>query len=496
MGSVLLSDWTIPAPVKQAQPQARLLPAVKARYDAATIDDDNRRHWANADNLSARQANSAEVRDRLRRHARYEVANNCYARGIVNTLADITIGYGPTLVCESGPRGEGQANYDDLSEVARLFVEWAEEINLWGKLWTMRVSKAQDGEAFAIMRTNRRLQGAVQLDLQLLEAEQVTDGVMGRDWLDPRQVDGLDLDDFGNPLFYKVLADHPGDSIVNMEPVRVPASQMLHWFRCDRPGQVRGIPEITPALPLFAQLRRFTLATLTAAETAADIAGLLKTTLPTEDEDLPASWEQIPIERGTLTTLPEGYDLSQMKAEHPTTTYEMFKREILCEIGRVLQLPKMVTLLDASNYNYSSGRLDKQTTDRAIDVERYQCDLQILRKIWGAWFAEAVRITGYLPASVEAGMAVRPRWLWQQLGHVDRMKEANGAAVELANNTTTLADECARAGLDYREVIRQRARELAELREAGLVQSAPEQQQQTGGTPGSVDDDEEVEQSS
>ena len=38
----------------------------------------------------------------------------------------------------------------------------------------------------------------------------------------------------------------------------------------DRPGQARGIPDITPALPLFAQLRRFTLAVLAAAETAAD----------------------------------------------------------------------------------------------------------------------------------------------------------------------------------------------------------------------------------
>jgi len=61
------------------------------------------------------------------------------------------------------------------------------------------------------------------------------------------------------------------------------------------------------------------------------------------------------------------------------------------------------------------------------------------------------------------------------LGHVDRKKEADGAAADLANNTTTLADECARMGLDYREVIRQRARELAELREAGLVQIAPQQ---------------------
>ena len=46
---------------------------------------------------------------------------------------------------------------------------------------------------------------------------------------------------------------------------RVPAAAVIHYFRTDRPGQRRGIPEITPALPLFAQLRRYTLAVIAAA---------------------------------------------------------------------------------------------------------------------------------------------------------------------------------------------------------------------------------------
>jgi len=70
---------------------------LRARYDAAVVNDDNRRHWANADGLSARAANSAEVRRILRNRSRYEVANNSYARGIVLTLANDAIGTGPRL---------------------------------------------------------------------------------------------------------------------------------------------------------------------------------------------------------------------------------------------------------------------------------------------------------------------------------------------------------------------------------------------------------------
>ena len=75
---------------------------IRAKFDAAQTTPDNRRHWANADLLSADAAASAEVRRILRSRARYEVANNCYAKGIVLTLANDVIGTGPRL--HRGPR--------------------------------------------------------------------------------------------------------------------------------------------------------------------------------------------------------------------------------------------------------------------------------------------------------------------------------------------------------------------------------------------------------
>src|SRR5690348_11747409 len=70
---------------------------LRARYDAAQTNGDNRNHWANADDLSAARANSAGVRHILRRRSRYEIANNSYARGIVTTLANDVVGTGPRL---------------------------------------------------------------------------------------------------------------------------------------------------------------------------------------------------------------------------------------------------------------------------------------------------------------------------------------------------------------------------------------------------------------
>ena len=83
---------------RKASSQKRSLPAVvRARYDAAQTTAENARHWAMADALSADGAASADVRRKLRQRARYEVANNSYAKGIVLTIANDCIGTGPRL---------------------------------------------------------------------------------------------------------------------------------------------------------------------------------------------------------------------------------------------------------------------------------------------------------------------------------------------------------------------------------------------------------------
>ena len=70
---------------------------VVAKFDSAKTTPENRKHWANADGLSPNAAINPEVRRVLRNRARYEVANNSYAKGIVLTLANDTIGTGPRL---------------------------------------------------------------------------------------------------------------------------------------------------------------------------------------------------------------------------------------------------------------------------------------------------------------------------------------------------------------------------------------------------------------
>jgi lambda family phage portal protein len=451
------------------------------RYDAATTTLDNYRHWAAADGLSASAANSPEVRRTLRNRSRYEIANNSYARGISLTLANDCVGTGPRLQ---------MLTQDAFANrfVEQEFFAWADAVGLAEKLRTMRLARVSDGESFGLLTSNPRIDSPVQLDLRLVEAEQVTSPILTLDG--NRYLDGIRFDEHGNPVFYDVLREHPGDDAFSLTENydTIAASSILHYFRSDRPGQIRGIPDITPALPLFAQLRRFTLAVLAAAETAADFAGILYTDAPAGGEaDAAEPFEPIELEKRALLTMPGGWRMEQMRSEQPSTTYGEFKKEILNEIARCLNMPFNVAAGNSSGYNYASGRLDHQTYFKSIRVEQSQMARTLLDRILQAWLREAILIEGYLPNSLRTlDSTFEHQWFWDGHEHVDPAKEANAQQIRLTNHTTTLAHEYARQGRDWEAELRQRAKEIALMRELGLSTDS------TSLSSGEVTDDEDI----
>lgn len=471
-----------PAPVGLADVQDAAKVAsrwVRARFDAADTTDDNRKHWAMADGLSADLAASPGVRRILRNRARYEVANNTYARGIVTTLAHDLVGIGPRLQMTG-------LNRDDARFVESEFVAWASATNLGEKLRTMRMARAQDGEGFAVQVHNAGLRVPVKLDLWLFEAEQCASSAAALP--DPRAVDGIQYDQWGNPQVYDILRSHPGGlAYVSADPLQIPARDVLHFFIPERPGQRRGIPEITPALPLFAQLRRWTLAVLAAAETAADLAAILRTQDAASPDEAAAAdaFERIEFERRAIMTLPAGWDITQMKAEHPNSTYGDVKREILNEISRCLLVPYNVAAGNSSGYNFSSGKLDFQIYFRSVEVDRSRMEAQVLEPVFAAWLREAQLIDGYLPQHLRMiGTNWAHGWQWPGFESIDPVGEAQAQQIRLSSLTTTLADEWARQGYDWEEKIEQIGLERKRMASLGLTfadvmpiakQTAPQQ---------------------
>lgn len=429
---------------------------ITGRFDSALTTVDNRQHWSPADGLAADAAGNAGIRYTLRNRARYEVANNCYCRGVGESIATDFVGTGPRLHID-----DERLSPDERAEVERKFWTWTQAINLPGKLKTMRKARRQDGEAFACKITNPNLPGPVKLDLRLIEADQVR--FVDIQLLLVPSVDGIRFDDYGNPVSYHILRVHPGYWSYATGYIGLPweydvwdARYVIHWFRQDRPGQHRGLPEFLPALPLYASLRRTTQAVIDALETAADFAVLLETqagAMALDDDGAEMSvvtnevvpGETMALQRRMITALPQGYKASQMQAAHPNQEYGPFKREVCGEIGRCENVTLNVVLGDSSQSNMASGQLDHKIYFRPREIEREEANRLILENLFRDWVAEGVRAREgngdygkpYLPAVMRQA-DIEHSWYWDSNELGDPLKLAAARSTDLANGVTTI----------------------------------------------------------
>ena len=428
--------------------------SLRASYDIARSTTENENLWKYVDSLSAADANAPGVRKTIRNRARYEVANNSYADGIVDTLSADTI----------GPEVQIQLGDTDLAQrTERAFEQWARSVRLWDKVRGMRRAKCVDGEAFGLLVTNPRIANRVKLDVRLVECDMI------ESWASvekANEIDGIRFDEYGNPVTYRLLHYHPGDHrqfMTSRAGEWINADYMLHYFTALRPGQVRGVSELTPALSLFGELRQFTKAVLMNAARAAEIAGVMQTDLLPDSVAAELSDPLTTIEavRNAIVSLPEGWKLAQLKPEQPATTYAMFKREIINEIARCLSIPYNIAACDSSSYNYASGRLDHQTYDRSIEVERADLRAAVLDRIYAAWLGEYAAVAGLNRQQL---LELHDHaWHFAGRGHVDPNKEASADETRLKNGTLTRARYWAKQGADWKRESAQWIKERIEM---------------------------------
>lgn len=447
-------------------------PRLRGRYDAAATTSENENHWAQADHLSARGANTPGVRATLRSRARYETSNNGDAKGLVRTIRNDTVGVGPRLqvslpeswtdpdfgITQTTPAGAAH-------RIERLWQQWCDLVGLSDDLRVMEETGERDGECFLIQVTNGGLPAdGVQLDVRLLEADQVT--TPNLIWNDPLRIDGIQFDQWGNPVGYDVLKQHPGDPTwVNPWTYdTIPAAAVIHWFDPDRPQQARGIPSITPSLPLWAILRRYTLAALGSAETAASIAGVLKTETPADGDTATPKFEtmdEVEMPRRGLLTLPAGWDASAFESKQPVVGHREFRGEVLTEAGRPVCAPRNVSTGSSAEYNYSSARLDHLPYRTNIRINRDRMRRLVLDRLFRTWIREATLIPNFLPAGLPPVSLWAWTWHWDAFESIDPQKDAAADDMALKNGTKTLGQILAEQGKDWEEHLRQRAREIA-----------------------------------
>lgn len=453
--------------------------SVNMTYDVARLGDEYKNAWANADALDADSANSFAVRQKLVQYSRYEFANNGYFDGIANTFANDVVGsVGPKLrLLTQSPRFNRM--------VEDRFEEWATAANLRRKLWTMCRAKIVDGEAIGLIKINRNVNDPVKLSVQLIETEQCQTPMLP--WGVPNYIDGIRFDEFGDPLWYDILKEHPGSNnqmTYDMEAMRVPSNLVMHWFKEKRPGQHRGIPEFTSTLNLGIAWRRMRESTLTAANVAASLGALiLESKFPSNDDyDLATPLDTMEFERGMMTVMPDGMEGRQLKAEHPNANYDMFGRANLTEQARPLSMPYNKAAGDSSQSNFASGKLDHLTYYKEVDVHRYDCGEMALDKLFAVWFQAAIVEYGWLGGLPEnlSPRAYVHTWDWEKHQVADEEAEANANRTKLSTGESNLVELLSRDGNEFGEHVAKLADayqiEEEQMRLILLTQNLPQHQ--------------------
>ena len=208
---------------------------------------------------------------RLRDAARHLTRNNGFASAALGIIGDDTVGWG-IQASDRASRWKAWAGSTEIDSDGRCDLSGLEQL-------VIRTT-AESGECLARRRFRRPSDGlAIPLQIQVFEPDYI-DSSMHRVLPNGgRIIRGIEFDAIGRRAAYWLFREHPGSTLSSLSSARrlgisqrVPASEILHIFRHDRPGQVRGASWYAPVLIRFSDLDEFSDATLMKQKIAACLA--------------------------------------------------------------------------------------------------------------------------------------------------------------------------------------------------------------------------------
>jgi lambda family phage portal protein len=405
----------------------------------------------------------------LRSRARDVMRNNPHANAACESFVANLIGTGikPSSLLTDNP--------DLRDTIMRLWLDWTDEADadgladLYGMQTIVARSLFEAGECFIRFRNRKPEDGySVPLQIQLLESEMcpywLNEQAGNGNWI----MNGVELDFVGARAAYWFYPQHPGDMpievIGSMTPVRVPASEVLHIFRCTRPGQMRGVPLVTPALVRMFLLDQYDDAELERKRIAAMFAGFITSAtpedvIPIDGIDTSAPQENVGLsglEPGTMQTLLPGEDIKFSEPADVGGTYEAYQYRQQLALFSSLGIPYSVCTSDLRRANYSSLR--GSIVEFRRKLEQFQHNIVVFQMcvpIWRRWLDTAV-LAQAIPLGASEYLAARSeyhraKWIPQRNDWVDPLKDRQAEKLAVDAGFKSRSDVVEAEGSDPEE---------------------------------------------
>jgi len=443
-------------------------PVQKRRFDGARID-----RLASEWSTETRGINE-ELRsdlNRLRQRCRVLVNNNDYARKFRAMCAANIVGpSGIRLQARSADMRSGQVIPDRLANMAieSAWDEWSRACDVSGRVGLRELMESlvgalpSDGEFLVRMVRGASAGNKFRFALQAIDVERI-DTLYNQPATRTQNaiIMGIEVDAVRRPLAVHLFASHPNDGVwTNRERIRVPASEILHVYRSDRPEQMRGVPWMAPGVLSLHHLSKFDLAALLAAEHGANLLGFFQTPDGIAPIGAEEGGEQITVSQpGTYDVLPPGVTFASHDSKYPSDSYGAFHKAHLQRIASGWGIAYHSLANDLENVNFSSIR-----SGTLEERDRWSADQEwlissFMRPVFLEWLrmsllagAIAMPNGSTLPAAKYDKFA-RHQWQPRRWDWVDPKSDVEASILKVKAGLVAPQDVASAMGYDFEDVL-------------------------------------------
>ena len=396
---------------------------------------------------------------RLRNRSRDLVRNNPYASKGMQVIQSNVIGKGIRGEIKHPTKGKERK----LREVWNAWTmtpacDYAGRDNFFGLQTLAMRSIAESGEVLIRLRRVEELIAISPISGQPIQVPPIQLQILESDFLNVekgtrfdskngnRIIQGVELDPLGRRTGYHLYEEHPGgldpSPTASFRTHFVGAETVAHIFREDRPGQLRGVPWLTPVMIRLRDFDEFEDATLMRQKIANLFTAFVHDTEGLEESETTDCELVDKMEPGTIEVLPPGKSVTLANPPGAGEFYSDYVSTVLHAIATGLGISYESLTGDLSQVNFSSARMGFLEMNRNIDSWRNTMLIpQMLDRTFD-WFSQGVGLIGL------DSRGSNIVWTPPRREMVDPTKEVPAAIKAVRGGIMTLSEVVRQAGND------------------------------------------------
>lgn len=394
----------------------------------------------------ARNELTPGVRTELVRKSRYMHKNSGFVRELVANMAIYSTGDGIRVQAQSPDPGWNRA-------AEAYFAMWSPRCEVTRRFsfeeCQALVCRGMDIDGEYFIHKTRDAQGEPRI--QLIESHRVGDQFGSQE-----TIDGVGLDAWGAPVFYRTLED-------NGKTRDLPAASILHIHEPEWAGGVRSHPTIQHSINHVLDEMELLALEKHAVKDNADVARILKTARGEIDDNGDFvvggaagsdSSDPVSLQRivgGKLVALKPDESLDSFQSNRPSPTFTGFLEHLRRDSA--LGMIPFEFAADSSKVGGAGVRLIVAKADRRFSFRQMILESRLIKPVWAYVIGDAIA-RGFLPPV--------PGW-WKissvppKRVTVDAGREAQQNRADVEMGLKTLSDHFNEQGADFGEEIERRA---------------------------------------